>query len=215
MRIVIDSNVFISSFFWGGHPREIFDRVLNGLDELFITKSSPKPVSRDKDDDKIVQCGLDGKVDFIITGDKDLLVLKEYETLKIMTPKNYLKIWITSTSTRGRSLPRAIPLPPRGKSFLTWLSMSATASWQRPKFWGIGNLGCTVLGIRSKLAAAVASPGSPAYSSLGAYPYSSLGVPPYFSLGAYPYSSLGVSPYFSLGAYPYSSLGVSPYSSLE
>ena len=37
MRIVIDSNVFISSFFWGGHPREIFDRVLNGLDELSIT----------------------------------------------------------------------------------------------------------------------------------------------------------------------------------
>jgi len=52
MRIVIDSNVFISSFFWGGHPREIFDRVLNGLDELFITN----------------------------------------ETIKIMTPKNYLNM---------------------------------------------------------------------------------------------------------------------------
>ena len=129
MKIVIDTNIFISSFFWGGHPRELFDRVLNGLDELFITdeiineitsvmssskfavgdseietyvkiiekyskkmasRSSPKPVSRDKDDDKILQCGLDGKVDFIITGDKDLLVLREYEKIKIMTPKNYL-----------------------------------------------------------------------------------------------------------------------------
>ena len=38
MKIVIDSNIFISSFFWGGFPRVIFDRVLNGLDELFITE---------------------------------------------------------------------------------------------------------------------------------------------------------------------------------
>ena len=37
MKIVIDSNIFISSFFWGGNPKEVFERVINGLDELFIT----------------------------------------------------------------------------------------------------------------------------------------------------------------------------------
>jgi putative PIN family toxin of toxin-antitoxin system len=131
MKIVIDSNVFISSFFWGGHPREVFERIINGLDELYITdeiikeilsvmnsskfdtnineiedyikiiekyskkiisKNVPESISRDKDDDKILQCGLDGNVDFIVTGDKDLLVLKEYETIKIIKPKDYLEI---------------------------------------------------------------------------------------------------------------------------
>jgi len=130
MKIVIDTNIFVSSFFWGGHPREIFERVINGLDELYITdeiineissvmssnkfivnsseiedyikiikkylkkiisKNALESISRDKDDDKILQCGLDGDVDFIVTGDKDLLVLVEYETIKIMKPKEYLE----------------------------------------------------------------------------------------------------------------------------
>jgi len=131
VKIVIDSNIFISSFFWGGYPREVFERVINGLDELYITDEIIKEItsvmnsskfitnsnevedyikiiekyskkiisknvlestSRDKDDDKILQCGLDGGVDFIVTGDKDLLVLIEYEKIKIMKPKEYLEI---------------------------------------------------------------------------------------------------------------------------
>jgi putative PIN family toxin of toxin-antitoxin system len=131
MKIVIDTNVFVSSFFWGGHPREVFERVINGFDELYITdeilkeimsvmssrkfdvnkneiedyiriiekyskniisKNIPESISRDKSDDKILQCGFDGNVDYIITGDKDLLVLKEHKTFKIINPKDYLEI---------------------------------------------------------------------------------------------------------------------------
>jgi len=131
MKIVIDTNVFVSSFFWGGYPREVFERVINGFDELYITdeilkeimsvmsgnkfdvnkneiedyiriiekysknivsKNIPESISRDKSDDKILQCGLDGDVDYIITGDKDLLVLKEHKTIKIINPKDYLEI---------------------------------------------------------------------------------------------------------------------------
>jgi len=55
-------------------------------------KDIPKSISRDKDDDKILQCALDGNADFIITGDNDLLVLKEYKTIKITKPKNYLEL---------------------------------------------------------------------------------------------------------------------------
>jgi putative PIN family toxin of toxin-antitoxin system len=36
-EVVLDSNIFISSFFWKGNQRKIFDRVTNGLDELYIT----------------------------------------------------------------------------------------------------------------------------------------------------------------------------------
>ena len=127
----MDSNIFVSSFFWGGNPRYVFDRVINGLDESFTneqilkeiesvmnsrkfsvnsneiqdyikiirkyskiidSKEIPKDISRDNDDNKILQCGFDGNVDFIITGDKDLLVLIEYEKIKIMKPRDYLEI---------------------------------------------------------------------------------------------------------------------------
>ena len=131
MKIVIDSNIFISSFFWGGNPNEVFEKVINGFDELFITDEIIKEIisvmsdskftvniadiedyikiiekyskniesknvsvfiSRDQDDNKILQCAYDGNVDYIITGDKDLLVLKEYESIKIMNPKDYLEL---------------------------------------------------------------------------------------------------------------------------
>jgi len=38
MKIVLDANIFISAFFWGGNPRKIVERVITGLDELFISK---------------------------------------------------------------------------------------------------------------------------------------------------------------------------------
>ena len=37
MKIVLDANIFISSFFWGGNPRMIVKRIIAGADELFIT----------------------------------------------------------------------------------------------------------------------------------------------------------------------------------
>ena len=131
MKIVIDSNVFVSSFYYAGNPRKVFDRVTNGLDELFITddilteivsvmsrdkfasnideieayikiiesysiklsaKNVLQNVSRDKDDNKILQCAMDGNADFIITGDKDLLVLQEFKEIKIVKPSDYLEI---------------------------------------------------------------------------------------------------------------------------
>jgi putative PIN family toxin of toxin-antitoxin system len=131
MKVVLDSNIFISSFFWKGAPRRIFDRVTNGLDELYITdeilqetatvmsrkkfgaegkeiddyiniikgcsikvfpKNEVERISRDKDDNKILECGFEGYVDFIITGDDDLLVLKNYKNIRIVKPKEYLDI---------------------------------------------------------------------------------------------------------------------------
>ena len=38
MKIVLDANIFISSFFWGGNPRMILKRIISKIDELFITK---------------------------------------------------------------------------------------------------------------------------------------------------------------------------------
>jgi len=38
VKVVLDANIFISSFFWGGNPRSVLERVIMGIDELFITK---------------------------------------------------------------------------------------------------------------------------------------------------------------------------------
>jgi putative PIN family toxin of toxin-antitoxin system len=47
------------------------------------------PVSRDPDDDNILATAIAGSCDCIITGDKDLLVLKEFEGIKILSPREF------------------------------------------------------------------------------------------------------------------------------
>jgi len=38
MKIVPDTNIFISSLFWGGNPRKIVERIIDGKDMLFTCK---------------------------------------------------------------------------------------------------------------------------------------------------------------------------------
>ena len=131
MRIVLDANLFVSSFFWGGNPRMVLERVIEGIDELFITKeilyeieevmrrpkfhadkeeidyfiSSIEEIgnkiipkrrikngSRDKTDNKYIECGIAANVDYIISGDIHLLELREYENIKIISARNYMEL---------------------------------------------------------------------------------------------------------------------------
>lgn len=48
---------------------------------------------RDIKDTKIISCAVSAKVDYIITGDKDLLVLKEYRGIKILNSKAFLDLF--------------------------------------------------------------------------------------------------------------------------
>ncbi|TGM74395.1 putative toxin-antitoxin system toxin component, PIN family [Leptospira mtsangambouensis] len=47
---------------------------------------------RDRDDFHILETAFSANVDFIITGDKDLLTLEKIKGLKIITPDEYLRI---------------------------------------------------------------------------------------------------------------------------
>jgi len=48
--------------------------------------------SRDETDNKYLECATAANADYIITGDKDLLVLKEYRQTKIVSAAEYLYI---------------------------------------------------------------------------------------------------------------------------
>jgi uncharacterized protein len=45
---------------------------------------------RDIKDAKIISCAISSGADYIVTGDKDLLVLKEYRNIKILSPREFL-----------------------------------------------------------------------------------------------------------------------------
>ena len=56
----------------------------------------PQPLSmrvcRGKDDDVVLATALAGKADVIVTGDDDLLVLKKFRGIRILSPRRFLEL---------------------------------------------------------------------------------------------------------------------------
>jgi putative PIN family toxin of toxin-antitoxin system len=49
----------------------------------------PNGVCRDKDDDNVLACALEAEADYLVTGDKDLLHLKAFRGIHIITPRDF------------------------------------------------------------------------------------------------------------------------------
>jgi uncharacterized protein len=52
----------------------------------------PRRISRDRDDDHILAAALNDQVDCIITGDKDLLILKHFKGIPIILPADFWEL---------------------------------------------------------------------------------------------------------------------------
>ncbi|PIN91204.1 putative toxin-antitoxin system toxin component, PIN family [Candidatus Pacearchaeota archaeon CG10_big_fil_rev_8_21_14_0_10_32_14] len=132
MRVILDTNVFISGIFWeGNYCSQIIDLWMKGkfelvvskdtLDELVKTLKSFKiplkidliedwrklliensicietshklnVIKEDPDDDKFLETAIEGKAEIIVSQDNHLLRLKEFQGIKIITPKEFLDV---------------------------------------------------------------------------------------------------------------------------
>jgi uncharacterized protein len=57
-----------------------------------------RAVPRDPDDNMVLECAIEGKARFIVTGDKDLLVMKTFRGIQIVSASDFLKV---SANTPG------------------------------------------------------------------------------------------------------------------
>lgn len=64
--------------------------VLSGLGEI-VSSTKKVWILRDEPDNRILECALSGNADIIVTGDKDMLKLKVYEKVRIISLKEYLE----------------------------------------------------------------------------------------------------------------------------
>ncbi len=55
-------------------------------------KALPKQVCRDRDDDKVLATAAAGRADVILTGNDDLLVLREYRGIRILSPRQFVEM---------------------------------------------------------------------------------------------------------------------------
>jgi uncharacterized protein len=51
----------------------------------------PAAISSDRDDDFVLACALDERVDFIVSGDPHLLDLKSYKEIPILNPREFVE----------------------------------------------------------------------------------------------------------------------------
>jgi len=131
LKVVIDTNVFISGLNFAGAPSEVLELFINDEIKVYISsfilreierilkekfewgkeqietalnrirrkaiqvqpKTKISAIKQKEDDNRILECAVEGKVKYIISGDRHhLLPLKEYKGIKILSPSQFLRI---------------------------------------------------------------------------------------------------------------------------
>ncbi len=74
--------------------REAISHVAVYLSELGRHIETRKKISilKDEPDNRILECAVGGKADAVVTGDKEMLSLRQYQGIKIITLKHYLEM---------------------------------------------------------------------------------------------------------------------------
>lgn len=73
-------------------PESVIHEIISYLQdnsEIVVPEQISESICRDKDDDTIIGTAVSGKANFLITGDKDLLILINYEQVRILTPRAF------------------------------------------------------------------------------------------------------------------------------
>jgi putative PIN family toxin of toxin-antitoxin system len=77
-------------------PHEISEALIvlsAAAQDILGQTDSIAPICRDPDDNLIPACARDAVADYIVTGDGDLLVLKNYEGISILNPREFEKLF--------------------------------------------------------------------------------------------------------------------------
>ena len=129
IKVVLDTNIYISGILFAGKPREVLDLAIKGKIHVFISPDilselrdvlsrkkfgfSPEHVdiiireiesittmvnpakkysivSHDSDN-IIIDCAMESRVEYIITGDNDLLCLNKYKSVTIINPALFIE----------------------------------------------------------------------------------------------------------------------------
>jgi len=129
LRIVLDTNVFISGVFFSGPPYDILKAWIDERIQIVISSeilqeyqrvgeelqyrypeikiipilksfsknailisapSLPHQVCVDPDDDKFLACAVAGNAELIISGDRHLLDINDFQSIKIIKPRMFL-----------------------------------------------------------------------------------------------------------------------------
>ena len=71
--------------------KNVFKQILS-ISEIIVPKLKIRIIKEDPEDDRILECASAGNVDYIVSGDRHLLNLKNYKNIKIIRTFEVLKL---------------------------------------------------------------------------------------------------------------------------
>lgn len=86
------ARILTDKFYWSNLKIEKATQLLVKWGDVVSTKKSISVIPSDETDNRILECAVKAKADFIVSGDKHLLGLKKYEDIRVVTPAQFLKI---------------------------------------------------------------------------------------------------------------------------
>lgn len=71
--------------------KEVIEEVRNAA-EIVEVSSHIDVISHPEENNRVLECAVDGRADFIVTGDtRHILPLKEYRGIKILSPSEFIR----------------------------------------------------------------------------------------------------------------------------
>jgi len=113
VTVVFDTNILFSATGWRGHPfrcvelaeklaakldfsdRQVDETLADymGFHALVGTPGVLDAVPRDAEDNAILECAQTGQARFVITGDGDLLTLRRFQSIEILSAAEFERRW--------------------------------------------------------------------------------------------------------------------------
>lgn len=81
--------VLLEKFSWDESQIQEAEEIIEEVSET-IQPSDRVNIARDSDDNRILECALAAQAHYLISGDDDLLSLKKYGRIEIVTPAQFL-----------------------------------------------------------------------------------------------------------------------------
>jgi uncharacterized protein len=83
--------VLVTKFKWSyQHARKAIHEI-KGFTHIVLPSVQVKVVSKDPSDNMILECAIECRAHFIVTGDKHLLALKKYKSTEILSAMEFLR----------------------------------------------------------------------------------------------------------------------------
>ena len=111
IRAVVDTNVLVSGLisphsyprrvaqYWQERKYHLFEEEIQTFVATLTYKSVCTQgklilhrVAADPDDDKIISCAVEGQADYLVTGDKLLLQMRQYGGIRIVNAEEFIRV---------------------------------------------------------------------------------------------------------------------------